>query len=90
MQHYRHAFIEGTTNICALTIKDHKATNMYKQAMALEAKEAASSLMEYAPVVRAMAQTNLSKAARLKIKEKLILRTQSLKKIFAIKDGSYL
>ena len=39
--------------------------------MALEAKEAASSLIEYAPVVREMAQANLSKATRLKIKRKM-------------------
>ena len=39
--------------------------------MALEAKKVASSLMEYAPAVRAMAQANLSEAARLKIKRKM-------------------
>ena len=42
--------------------------------------------MEYAPVVRAMAQANLSEAARLKIKR--ILLMQLLKKIFTIKDGT--
>ena len=47
------------------------ATDMNKQAMALEAKKAASSLMECAPIVRAMAQANLSEAARLKIKRKM-------------------
>ena len=41
------------------------------RAMALEAKEAGSGLMEYALVVRAMAQANLSEAARLKINRKM-------------------
>ena len=69
----RLAFIEGMTNIGALTIKDHVATDMHKRAMELEAKKAASSLMEYAPIacIREMAQANLSKAARLKIKRKM-------------------
>ena len=65
------AFIEGKTNICALTFKDHVATDMHKQAMALEAKEAANSLMEYASIARAIPQANLSKAAWLKIKRKM-------------------
>ena len=39
--------------------------------MALEAKEAASSLIKYAPIAREMAQANLSEAAMLKIKRKM-------------------
>ena len=58
-------FTEGTTNIHALTFKDHVATNMHKGAMALEAKEAASSLMEFAPTAKAMAQANLSEASKV-------------------------
>ena len=54
-----------------MTIKDHTATDMHKRAMELEAKKAASRLMVYVPVVRDMAQTNLSKAAKLKIKRKM-------------------
>ena len=65
MRNYRPDFIEGTAIIHALTFKDHVATNMHKQTMALEAKEIASSLMEYAPIARAMAQTNLSKVPGL-------------------------
>ena len=64
-------FTEGPTNIRALTFKDHVATNMHKGAMALEAKEAASSLMEFAPTAKEMAQSNLSEASRLKIKRKM-------------------
>ena len=67
----RPAFIKGKTNIHVLTIKDHVATEMHKRAMVLEAKKSASSLMEYAPVVWAVAQANLSKAARVKIKSKM-------------------
>ena len=61
------------TYIRAVTFK---ATIMHKRAMALEAKEAASSLMEYVSIARAMAQANLSEAAKLKIKRKM--DTQSL------------
>ena len=48
--------------------KDHVATDLHKRAMALWAKKAASSLMEFAPIARAMG--HISKAARLKIKRK--------------------
>ena len=68
MRNYRPTFIEGTTNIWYLSFKDHAATNMHKRTMVLEAKEAASSLMEYVPIARAMVRDNLSKAAKLKIK----------------------
>ena len=67
----RPAFTEGMANIRVLTIKDHVATDIHKRAMSLEAKKAASSLMEYAPIVRAKAQANLSEAARLKVKRKM-------------------
>jgi len=70
MRNYRPAFIEGMSNICALTFKDHVATDMHQRAMTLEAKESASSVMEYAPITRSMAQTNLSEAEKLKIKKK--------------------
>ena len=63
MQNYRPAFFEGMTNTCYLTFKVHAATDMHKQAMELEAKEVPSSLKEYAPIARAMAQAKLSKAA---------------------------
>ena len=54
-----------------MTFKDHAATDMHKRAMTLEAKEAASSLMEYARIARAMTQANLTKAAKLKVKRKM-------------------
>jgi len=70
MRNYRPAFVEGTTNVRASTFKDHAATDMHRRAMALEAKESARSVMEYAPIARAMAQANLSEVAKLRIKKK--------------------
>ena len=71
MRHYRPAFIEGTTNIHALTLYIIMRRYMHKRAMHVEAKEAASSLMECAPITKAMAQANLSETARLKNKRKM-------------------
>ena len=70
MRNYRPAFVEGTANVRASTFKDHAATDMHRRAMALEAKESARSVMEYAPIARTMAQANLSEAAKLSLKKK--------------------
>jgi len=43
---------------------------MHRWTMALEAKESASTVMGYAPIVRSMAQANLSEADKLRIKKK--------------------
>jgi len=62
------AFIEGTTNIRAFTFRNHAATDMHQPAMALEAKEKSTSVMEYAPIATAVAQASLCEAAKAKIK----------------------
>ena len=69
------------TNIPALTIKDHAAIDMHKRAMVLEAKEAASSLMEYAHIARAMAQVNRYETTKLNIKRKMDIAYTITKKI---------
>ena len=74
MRNYRPAFVEGTTTIRASTFKDHAAMDMHRRAMGLEAKESARSVMEYALIVRTMAQANLSEAAKLSLKKSSILR----------------
>jgi len=71
MRNYRSAFIEGRTNVRASTFKDRAATEMHQRAMSLEAREKSTSVMEYAPMVRAMADANLSEAAKVKIKKKM-------------------
>jgi len=80
MCNYRSAFIEGTTNIRASTFKDHAATEMHQRAMSLEAKEKSASVMEYAPIARAMAHVNLSKADKVKIKKKMDIAYMPLPK----------
>ena len=61
MQNFRPAFIDGTTNIQASTFKDHVATTMHCRAMLLAQKEIASSVVEYAPIVKALAKANIIK-----------------------------
>jgi len=67
---YRPALVEGMNNVRASTFKDHAATHMHRRSMALEAKESASSMIEYASIARSMAQANLSEANNLRIKKK--------------------
>ena len=71
MRNYRSAFIEGTANVRASTFTDHAATEMHQRAMSLEAREKGASVMEYAPIARAMPDANLSEAAKVKIKKKM-------------------
>jgi len=45
--------------------------HMHLRAMVLEGKESASSMMEYAPIARSIAQANLSEADKLRIKKRV-------------------
>ena len=74
------------TSYCASTFKDHIATDMHHRAMALEAKKSASSGMEYALVVRTMAQANLSEAAKLRIKKKIDIAYMIAKENFKMES----
>ena len=57
MRNYRTAFIEGTTNVRTSTFKEHATTDMHTRAMSLFKKQQSSSVLEYAPIARAL--TNL-------------------------------
>ena len=83
MRNYRSAFVEGTPNVRASTFKDHAATDMHRRAMGLQAKESASSIMEYAPIARTMAQASLSETAKVSIKKKFDIAYVMAKENFA-------
>ena len=70
MRNFRPAFIDRTTNIWASTFKDHAATAMHCQAMLLAQKETASSMVEYAPIVKAFAKANINEETKAKLKRK--------------------
>ena len=68
MRNYRSAFIDGTTNVRTSTFKDHATTDMHTRAMSLFKKQQSSSMLEYAPIARAL--TNLPMDERSKQRTK--------------------
>ena len=54
MRNYRSAFIDGTSNVCTSTFKEHATTDMHTRAMSLFKKQQSSSVLEYAPIARAL------------------------------------
>lgn len=70
MQNFRPAFINGTTNICVSVFKDHAETTMHCRAMILDWKQQESSAVEYAPIAKALWETNIDEATKRKLKRK--------------------
>ena len=65
--HYRSAFIDGITNVRTSMFKEHARTDMHTRAMSLFKKQQSSSVLEYAPIARAL--TNLPMDVRSKQKK---------------------
>ena len=76
MRNFRPAFIDGTTNIRASTFKDYAATTMHCQAMLLAQTEIASSVVEYAPIAKALAKANINEATKAKLYYYLLFSIQ--------------
>ena len=64
MRNYHSAFIDGTTNVRTSTFKEHARTDMHTRAMSLFKKQQSSTVLEYAPIARAL--TNLPMDERSK------------------------
>ena len=59
MRNYRSSFIDGTTNVCTSTFKEHTGTEMHTRAMMLFKKQqSGGDICAYAPIARDLAQTS--------------------------------
>ena len=62
------AFIEGTRNLRASAFKDHARSDMHRRAMLLFRKQSCTSVVEYAPIAKALCTLDASTEKRLRRK----------------------
>ena len=62
------AFIEGSRNLRASAFKDHARSDMHRQAMLLFRKQSCTSVVEYAPIAKALCTLDASTEKRLRRK----------------------
>ena len=70
MRNYRSAFIDGTSNIHTSTFKEHATTDMHARAMSLFKKQQSSSVLEYAPIARALINLPMDERSKQRTKRK--------------------
>lgn len=54
MRNFKPGFIDGSRNLRASSFKDHAASDMHARAMLLLRKESSSSVVDYAPIAKAL------------------------------------
>ena len=62
------AFIEGSRNLRASAFKDHARSDMHRRAMLLFRKQSCTSVVEYAPIAKALCTLDASTEKRLRRK----------------------
>ena len=70
MRNFQPAFIEGTSNVCTSTYKDHALTEMHKHAIHLFTKDQSPSIFQYMPIAEACAQSLMYARTKEAIKKK--------------------
>lgn len=70
MRNYRPAFIDGTTNVRTSTFKEHARTDMHNRAMCLFKKAQSSSVLDYAPIARALTNLPMDERSKQRTKRK--------------------
>ena len=68
MRNYNSAFVEGTTNTCASSFKEHASTEMHKCTMILYKKEQSTNVCDYAPIARALLLPSMDELTRARSK----------------------
>ena len=68
MRNYTPAFIDGTTNLCTSSFKDHASTDMHARAMTLLKRDEAVDVRDYAPIARALSTMDESSIEKMKKK----------------------
>ena len=61
MRNYRTSFIDGTSNVRTSSFKEHATTDMHVRAMQLFRKQQSTSVFQYAPITKALAQLSMDK-----------------------------
>ena len=59
MRNFKPAFIDGSSNIRISAVKDHAATDMHAYAVQLLKKQQSSSVLDYAPTAKCLAETSM-------------------------------
>ena len=70
MRNYRASFINGTSNVRTSTFKEHASTDMHARAMHLLKKQCSTSVVEYAPIARALTQQSMDERTHERMKRK--------------------
>ena len=84
MRNYRSAFIHGTTNVRTSTFKEHATTDMHTRAMSLFKKQQSSSVLEYAPIARALTNLPMDERSKQRTKRKFEVSYMIAKEKFAL------
>ena len=84
MRNYRSPFIGGTTNVRTSTFKEHATTDMHTRAMSLLKKQQSSSVLEYAPIARALTNLPMDKRSKQRTKCKFEVSYMIAKEKFAL------
>lgn len=69
IRNYTPVLIDGTSNVLSFTFKDHTKTDMHKHTMVLFKKVQSSGSCDYAPIMRAVAQSSMDADSTTKIKQ---------------------
>ena len=77
MRNYSSAFITGATNLWYSNFKDHAKTDMHSKAMSLyRQKTSSTSVVEYAPIARALSAMDKSLQEKMIKKFEVALLTK--------------
>ena len=84
MRNYRSTFIDGTINVRTSIFKEHATTDMHTRAMSLFKKQQSSSVLEYAPIARALTNLPMDEQSKQRTKRKFEVLYMIAKEKFAL------
>ena len=84
MRNHHSAFIDGTTNVHTSTFKEHATSDMHTRAMSLFKKQQSSSVLEYAPIARALTNLPMDERSKQRTKHKFEVLYMIAKEKFAL------
>ena len=70
MRNYNPAFIDGTSNVRTSTFKEHARTEIHNRAMCLFKKAQSNSVLDYAPIARALTNLPMDDRSKQQVKRK--------------------
>ena len=84
MRNNRSTFIDGTTNVRTSTLMEHATIDMQTRAMSLFKKQQFSSVLEYAPIIRALTNLPMDEQSKQRTKRKFEVSYMIAKAKFAL------